>query len=86
MTNNNKIVHFLFVQPAETCIYYPVQSYLLVLKSLSGKAINVTLGCNETETFLNGLEDNKMYTYSVTAIDTIGYATTDSEKFLSEFN
>ena len=74
------------MQPIETCIYYPVKSYLLVLKSLSGKAVSFTLGSKETETFLNGLEDNKMYAYSITAINTIGNATTDSEKTLSEFN
>ena len=70
------------MQPAETCIYYPVKSYLLVLKSLSGKAIRFsTLDCNETETFLNGLEDNKMYTYSVTAINTRGMLQLIQKKF-----
>ena len=77
---------FLCVQPARTCIHYPVENYLLVLKSLSGKIISDTLGYNETETLLYGLEDNQMYTYSVTAINTIGNATTDLEKVLSELN
>ena len=74
------------MQPAERCIYYPVEHYLLVLKSLSGKAISSTLECNKTEIFFNGLEDNKMYTYSVTAINRIGNATTDSKKVICEFN
>ena len=74
------------MQPAETCIYHPVKSYLLVLKSPSRQALNFTLVCNETETLVNGLEDNKMYNYSVTAINRIGNATTDSDNILSEFN
>ena len=76
------------MQPAETCIFYPVERYLLVLKFLSGKAsiVKFALGYNETETFLNGLEDNKMYMYSVTAINKIGNVTAHSEKVLSEFN
>ena len=73
------------MQPAETCIYYPVESYQLILKSLSGKVISFTLGSNKTEKFLNGLEDNKLYSYSITAINTIGNATTDSGRFLCEF-
>ena len=76
----------LCVQPAETCIHYPVQSYLLVLMPPSEQAFCFTLGCNETETFVNGLEDNKMYSYFVTAINRIGNATTNSDNILSEFN
>ena len=75
------------MQPAETCIYYPVKSYVLVLKSplAAGQAINFALDCNLTEIFLNRLEDNN-YIYSITAINTIGNATTGSEKVLCEFN
>ena len=79
-------VLYLCMQPAEMCIHYPVKHYLLVIRSLSGIAINVTLGCNETETFLTGLENNMVYTYSVTVINRIGNATTNSEKVLCEFN
>ena len=76
------------MQPAKTCIYHPVERYLLILKSISQKATidKFTLGYNETEVFLNGLEDNKMYTYSVTAINRIGNVTTYAEKVLSKFN
>ena len=74
------------MQPAVTCVHYPVQSYLLVLKPPSGQAFSFALGCNETETFINGLEDNKVYSYSVTAINRIGNATTNSDNILSEFN
>ena len=74
------------MQPAETCVHYPVQSYLLVLMPTSGQAFSFTLGCNETETLVNGLEDNKMYSYFVTVINRIGNATTNSDNILSEFN
>lgn len=52
----------------------------------SGKATDFILGYNETVIILSELEDNKKYTYSVTAINNIGNATTGAEKYLSEFN
>ena len=50
----------------------------------SGKAIDFTLGYNQMVIILAELEDNKKYTYSVTAINNIGNATTDADVVLGE--
>ena len=68
-------------QPARYCLEYPLSSYLLVLRSKwSGKFINLSLDVNETEIVLDpqdGLEDNQKYVYTITAINSVGTATTD---------
>ena len=59
-------------------------SYLLVLRpEQTGIVINMSLNHNETEVVLgpqDGLEDNQKYVYTVTAINSIGNTTSDSEK------
>ena len=74
------------MQPAELCINYPVTSYMLELTPMSGKVICLSLGVNETQVLLDILEENKMYAYSVTAINFVGNATTNSERVLCEFS
>ena len=72
------------LQPAISCVEYPVLRYLLVLRSeQTGKAINVSLDSNRTEGVLgpqSGLEDNQKYTYAVTAINSVGNTTSEIDR------
>ena len=75
---------YMHFQPALYCEQYPILSYLLKLKSNYQAAENdveveIILLPNETSIVLGyeeGLKENQKYTYSVTAVNTIGNATT----------
>ena len=75
------MIHMHF-QPALYCEEYPTLSYLLKLKSnyqAAEDGVEIILLPNETSIVLGyeeGLKENQKYTYSVTAVNTIGNATT----------
>ena len=58
-------------------------SYLLILRSRqTGMDTNTSLDSNETEVVLSpqdGLEDNQKYIYTVTAINSVGMATSHQD-------
>ena len=71
------------LQPAVYCMDFPVQRYLLTLLSKQTKMI-VSLDSNNTETFIrfeDGLVENQIYMFAVTAINTIGNVTSDKMSF-----
>ena len=72
-------INNIILQPATSCMEYPVLSYLLALRSVqTGTVIYVFNDSNETEIVLghqDGLEENQKYVYKVTAINSIGNVT-----------
>ena len=67
---------------------YPVLSYAVVLKSnQTQRLVTLTVYTNETESILNTqvtLEDNQIYLYTVSAINSIGNVTTDENNLTCE--
>ena len=78
---NNDISCNVIFRPAHSCPSFPVNSYLLLLRSISsGMIINLTVDFNETKLVLgpqDGLEDNQKYVYTITAINSIGISTSE---------
>ena len=64
------------MQEALSCVDQPALSYLLSFQNNMG--IYVLLYSNETEVVLgpqDGLEDNQKFVYTITAINSVGNAT-----------
>ena len=76
---------FTLLQPALYCINYPVSTYLLKLRSEEiGSKVERSFSSNETEVTIgsnDGLKGNKKYQYTVTAINSVGNATSIKSVF-----
>ena len=67
------------MQEALSCVDQPVLSYLLSFQNNMG--IYVLFYSNETEVVLgpqDGLDDNQKFVYTITAINSVGNATSQS--------
>ena len=80
---------FDLLQPALSCVEYPVSTYLLKLRPEEiGREFEKSLCSNETEVIIGPGDDfkaNKRYQYTVTAVNNIGNTTSDTH-VISKFS
>ena len=76
-----------YAQPATFCNDYPILNYLLSLRSeLAEVVVDKYMDANQTGVVLgpqDGLEDNHKYVYTVTAVNSIGTASSSEQKNMS---